>query len=287
MLNLIKMDLYRLFRTKSFWIMIAVTIFVAFFSVFMTNFELTSKQDTVIDMANASVSDVPPEEADVTFGVYVDTNPEWADRIDFTDLVNSNICGQLLAILCVIFPPIFVNGEQKNGYIKNIAGHYHNRGILVLSKLVAVAVQVLVIFAVFFISAAIMGRICWGDNLVFDDIGGFAKISSVHFLLHYAFAALVTAITILMRGSGLGITFGVLSTTGVTTLLYAFTDIIIHKCGVSDEFSISRYFIESCIGIVGTDLSGGDLTRVIAVGAVFLTASALISMTVMQKRDIR
>lgn len=287
MLNLIKMDLYRLFRTKSFWIMIAVTIFVAFFSVFMTNFELTSKQDTVIDMANASVSDVPPEEADVTFGVYVDTNPEWADRIDFTDLVNSNICGQLLAILCVIFPPIFVNGEQKNGYIKNIAGHYHNRGILVLSKLVAVAVQVLVIFAVFFISAAIMGRICWGDNLVFDDIGGFAKISSVHFLLHYAFAALVTAITILMRGSGLGITYGVLSSTGITALLYAFTDIIIHKCGVSDEFSISRYFIESCIGIVGTDLSGGDLTRVIAVGAVFLTASALISMTVMQKRDIR
>lgn len=287
MLNLIKMDLYRLFRTKSFWIMIAVTIFLAFFSVFMTNFELTSQQDTVIDMANASVSDVPPEEADITFGVYVDTKPEWADRIDFTDLVNSNICGQLLAILCVIFPPIFVNGEQKNGYIKNIAGHYHNRGILVLSKLVAVAVQVLVIFAVFFISAAIMGRICWGDNLVFDDIGGFAKISSVHFLLHYAFAALVTAITILMRGSGLGITYGVLSSTGITALLYAFTDIIIHKCGVSDEFSISRYFIESCIGIVGTDLSGGDLTRVIAVGAVFLTASALISMTVMQKRDIR
>lgn len=287
MLNLIRMDLHRLFRIKSFWIMTAITVFIAFFSVYMTNFDVTSREDTVIDLANASVSEVPPEEADVTFGVYVDTQPEWADGLDFTDLINSNVAGQLLAILCVIFPPIFVNGEQKNGFVKNIAGQLPNRGMLVLSKLTAVAVQVLIIFVAFILSTAIMGKICWGDKLVFESVSDFAKIFGLHYLLHFSFASLVTALTILLRGSAFSMTYGILCSTGIASLLYAFTDILLHKCGVSEEFTISSYFIENCIGVVSPDLSGGDLTRVIAVGVVFLAVSALTAMTVMQKRDIR
>ena len=287
MLNLIKMDLHRLFRIKSFWIMIAVTVFVSLFSVYMTHYDATTHTDTVVDMTDMSVSEVPPEEADVVFGIYVDTKSEWADKIDFTDLLNSNIAGNMLAILCAIFPPIFVNGEQKNGYIKNIAGQLNNRGMLVLSKLVAVAVQVLIIFAVFIFSAAVMGKICWGDKLVFESVSDFAKVFGIHYLLHFSFASLVTALTILVRGSGLGMTFGILCSTGITSLLYAFADILIHKCGVSEEFTISKYVIEGCISIVTPDLSGGDLGRVITVGAVFLVASTLLSMTVMQKCDIR
>lgn len=109
----------------------------------------------------------------------------------------------------------------------------------------------------------------------------------IHYLLHFSFASLVTALTILVRGSGLGMTFGILCSTGITSLLYAFADILLHKCGVSEEFTISKYLIESCISTVTPDLSGGDLVRVIAVGAVFLVASTLLSMIVMQKRDIR
>ena len=287
MLNLIRMDLHRLFRIKSFWIMIAVTVAVALFSVYMTHFDATSQSDMVVDMTDMSVSEVSPDEADVTFGIYVDTKSEWADKIDFTDLINSNIAGNMLAILCAIFPPIFVNGEQKNGYIKNIAGQLSNRGMLVLSKLATVAVQVFIIFVVFIFSAAVMGKICWGNEMVFESIGDFAKVFGIQYLLHFSFASLVTALTILVRGSGLGMTFGILCSTGITSLLYAFADILLHKCGASEEFTISSYFIENCITIVNPELSGGDLVRVIAVGAVFLVASTLISMTVMQKRDIR
>ncbi len=267
--------------------MIAVTVFVSFFNVYIVYFDVTSHKAIEANMTDMSVSEAPPEETDVTFGVSVDTKPEWADRLDFTDFVNYNAAGQILALLCAIFPPIFVNGEQKNGYIKNIAGQLHNRGMLVLSKLAAVAVQVLIIFAVFIFSGAIMGKIRWGDRLVFESVSDFAKIFGIHYLLHFAFASLVTALTILTRGSAFSMTFGILCSTGITSLLYVFTDILLHKCGVSEEFTISKYFIENCIAIVSPDLSGGDLARVIIVGAVFLVISTLISMTVMQKRDIR
>jgi len=125
------------------------------------------------------------------------------------------------------------NSEEKlttvilqNGYIKNIAGQLNNRGMLVLSKLAAVAVQVLIIFAVFIFSAAVMGKICWGDKLVFESVSDFAKVFGIHYLLHFSFASLVTALTILVRGSGLGMTFGILCSTGITSLLYAFADIL-------------------------------------------------------------
>lgn len=291
MLNLIKMDLHRLFRIKSFWVMIAVTLFVSFFGVYMTHYmtnnPVAPHDAAAADMTEIDASDAPHKEVDVVFGVAVETKPEWADRLDFTDLVNSNIAGQLLAILCVIFSSVFVNGEQKNGYIKNIAGQLHNRGMLVLSKLAAVAVQVLIIFAVFILSAAIMGKICWGDKLAFESVSNFAKILGIHYLLHFAFASLVTALTILMRGAAFSMTFGILCSTGITSLLYAFADILLYKCGVSEEFTISNYFIENCITIVSPDLSGGDLARVIAVGAVFIVISTLIAMTVMRRRDIK
>lgn len=287
MLNLIRMDLHRLFRIKSFWIMIAVTIFVSFFSVYMTYIETTSQNDVVIDMSDMSTSEESTEEIDATFGIYIDTKSEWADKINFNDLINAHIVGQLLAILCVIFPPIFVNGEQKNGYIKNIAGQFHNRGMIVLSKLTTVAIQVLIIFTVFILSMAIMSKICWSDKLVFESVNNFAKIFGLHYLLHFAFASLVTTLTILLKGSGFSMTFGILCSTGISSLLYAFANVILNKCGVSEEFNIGNYFIENCITIVSPDLSGGDLTRVIIVGTVFLVASTIISMTVMQKRDIR
>lgn len=287
MFNLIKMDLHRLVRIKSFWIMIGVTVFVTFFSVYMTHYDVTSRNDTVVDLSNGSVSQVSPEEADIVLGVYVDTKSEWADRIDFTDLINSNIASQLLAILCVIFPPLFVNGEQKNGYIKNIAGQLSSRGLLVLSKLFAVAIQVLVIFVVFVLSAAVIGRILWGEKLVFESISDFTKVLGLHYLLHFSFASFITALTILLRGSGFSMTFGILSSTGITSYLYAFVNILLQKCGASKDFNIGSYFVENCIAIVNPDLIGGDLIRVIVVGLVFIAVSTLISMFVIQKRDIR
>lgn len=268
--------------------MIAVTVFMAFFDVYMTNYSLNTQKSAVLTGTDLSASEAPNEESDiVTLGVHVDTKAEWADRLDFTAFINSTAAGPLLLILCAIFPPIFVNGEQKNGFIKNIAGQWGSRGMLVLSKLFAVAIQVLIIFMVFIFSAAIMGTICWSDRLVFESISDFAKIFGIHYLLHFAFASLVTALTILMRGSGLSMTFGILGSTGITSLLYTFVNILLQKCGAPGDFNIGNYFIENCITIVSPDLGGSDLTRVIVVGAVFLVVSTLIAMIVMQKRDIR
>lgn len=288
MLNLMRMDLHRLVRTFSFWVMIGVTIFIAFFSAYMTDYDVNSQDDTVVGSTGFFESETSPEDADVIFGIHMETDPSWADgNIDFTDYINSNMSSLLLAILCVIFPPLFVNAEQKNGFVKNIAGQLPNRGMLILSKLFTAAVQVLVIFGVFTMSTAVMGAVLWGDRLVLESVSDFTKIFGLHYLLHFSFASFAIALTVLLRSAGFSMTFGILCTTGITSLLYGFVNILIQRGGGPADFNIGSYTLESCIAIVNAELSGADLTRVIIVGAAFLIVSALCGMMVMHKRDVR
>ena len=89
-----------------------------------------------------------------------------------------------------------------------------NRGMLVLSKLCAVAVQVIVMFAIYLIVSPLSCSILFGERLVFDFSEEFVKVFALHLLLHYAFSVLVTAVTILLRGSALSMTFGIIVSAG-------------------------------------------------------------------------
>lgn len=281
MLNLIKMDLHRLFRIKSFWIMILTTLILTIFGTYMTYFGSTNYEPIV------SSNNMALEAPDVQIGFGVRIKPEWANKVDFNELFNSNIQGNMLAILCAIFTVIFVNGDQKNGYIKNIAGQFSNKGMLVLSKLVAVAVQLLVIFIVYSVTSALIGKICWGDKLVFDAVSDFVKLFSIQYFLHFSFASLISAFTIILKSGSLAMTFGIFSAAGITSLLHSLIDILLHKCNVSKEFSISNYFIENCIKTFSIDLNSDDFTRIVIVGIAVFIASTFASMLIMQKRDIR
>lgn len=273
MFNLIKMDLRRLTRTKSFWIMIAVAVLLAGFSVYMTDYTRELQQDIYAESGGVFFS--------------VESQPWLVGKLNFTDLVNIDAAGLSLTLLCAIFVPLFVNAEQKNGYIKNIAGQLPNRSALVLSKLVAVAVQVFVLFTVYFLSMAIAGKLFLADDLYFGSFGGFAKLIGIHYLLHLGFAAMIMALTIFVRGSGLGMTFGILCSTPLTGSIYKLINIPLHKCGISEKFSIGDYVIEQCIQAVKPDLAGDDLTRVLVVGVVFLVVSTVAAMVVMRKRDVK
>ena len=273
MLNLIKMDLYRLSRMKSFWIMIAVTVSIAFIGAFMADYAMGLQKDAMVEAGG--------------FFVSINAMKDVPDTIPFSGWMSGDLSSHVPLLLCAIFAPMFVNGEQKNGYVKNIAGQLSNRGMLVLSKLVTVAVQVAVIFAAYFVASAISGQIFFGDMLVFGSFSQFAKALGIQYLLHFAFSALLAALTICWRGSGLSMCLGILCTTNAIGLVYNLTDILLHKCGVSERFTIGDYAIENCIAIVTSDLLSGDLPRVLAVGIGFILVSAVSAMFVMRKRDIR
>lgn len=281
MINLIKMDLYRLVHSVSFWIMIAVTVALAVFSTGMTKYDL----DLVAEEGESSLR---PEEDTQMFGVVVETNYEWLDgEIGFDELVSVDLASSLVLILPVIFIPLFVNGEQKNGFVKNIAGQLPNRGMLAVSKLFAAAVQVFVIFVIYCLSVAAAGRFYFGERFVIGSVTDFLFIFVLHYLLHVSFGAVVLMLTVVLKNSAFSMVFGILCCCGISMLAYNLINIAVHFISKVSEFDISKYMIETNIECVRSGLGQSDLFRIILVGFGFLAASAMASAAVMQKRDIR
>ena len=101
MSKMIKMDLYRFFRSASTWIILFVDILLAFFSVMLVS-------------ANTSIQ------------IYSNTG----------ELLAAQMNGGMIMILCSIAVIIFVSAKYKNGFIKNIANQLPRREMLVFPEII-------------------------------------------------------------------------------------------------------------------------------------------------------
>lgn len=290
MLNLIKMDLYRMFHSLSTWIVLLFTAGAALFCVSMVNIDIESMEEDpayleeMFDEAPAAES--VPE--DLQIGLYSVTDPNWVNGdIDAGELVGTQIQSGILALLCIIFTAVFVNAEQRNGYVKNIAGQLSNRGILILSKLAACAVQVLFIMAVFILSTLLSGEIFWHGRIVAGSFSDLLACLGTQYLLNMGFCALILLLCTLTRSSAFGMTAGILMVLGVLFSVYALISRGISSILPGKDFNLSLYMLEGNIQMAGIGAPAGTMLRAVAVGLVFLIVSAAAAMTVMQKRDVR
>ena len=118
MLNLIKMELYRLFHSTSTWILFFFTISAAVFTVVMTKIDVSG----MASRTGTEAEQAGEQEIDFAFGIYTETKEEWADgEVLFSELLGSELASGMFLILVTIFVSVFVHAEQKNGYLKNIA----------------------------------------------------------------------------------------------------------------------------------------------------------------------
>lgn len=135
MFNLIKMDIHRLFYSKSTWVIFFFVAVLSVFSVTMTNTDIHMMKE------EPSATEETMDERQI--GISVEADSEWVDGdIEIGSIISVEMRSALLAILCVIFTALFINAEQKNGYIKNIAGQFPRREKLVASKFIAIAFQI-------------------------------------------------------------------------------------------------------------------------------------------------
>ncbi len=287
MFNLIKMDLYRMVHSVSFKVMMVVVIAVAFFTIGMTSYDVAYTREQlekgIVQMEETAAED---DKIVIEMGISVTSNDSWVDEVPFSELVNENMKSNLLLLLCAIFVPLFVHAEYKNGYIKNIAGQLSNRGVLVVSKLVAVAVQILILFVSYIVWAAVAGMVFFKDTLVTGNFMDLLGGSALHYLLCLAVAYVVLMLTLVTRSSALPLTFGVLCSTGFTALLYSGINAVVSMITGKDTFDIGLYTPEMNVGHITFDMTNEALTRVLIVGSVYAVLAAVIAISIMKKRDV-
>ena len=307
MINLIKMDLYRMVHSICTWVMLLVTVGIALFCVAMVNIDLedmaenpqyseeTSQMGIVSFQIKVKTQDAQEEteetensEEEQQIGLYADSDPGWIEgQILAGDLISTQLESGILTLLCVIFAAIFFNGDQRNGFLKNIAGQYPNRGILVISKMTAAAVQILLMEILFAMATGVTAEIIWGEQFVLGFLPQMLPFLCVQYLLNLGAAGLILLLCTLTRSAAFGMTAGILMIMGILLPVYSVIERAFAALLPSLRLNISQYVLEGNIGVAGMEASSDILTRASMVGAVCLVLSVLLAMVIMKKRDIR
>ena len=171
MLNMIKMDVYRMFRTKSMYVIWIILLASALLTSFLSKIDYDAvnkewEKKQAVDVVNAQ--DIEEQQADdsnkeqlsqqntdnVNIGMSVELPTEPGKKVTVMDVFFSNAQGKFYALFLVIFAVMFATADIKSGYIKNIGGQVSQRGMLIVSRAVALALFTAITFAGIFVFQA-------------------------------------------------------------------------------------------------------------------------------------
>lgn len=281
MLNIIKMDLYRMLKTKSMyviWIVLAAILLITT-SLCKTDYELLNEKDA---MKQEQVTE--PTVDNINVGMMVTLPTEPGEKVTVYDIFFANSQGKLYALLLVIFTVLFSTADISSGYIKNIGGQVGNRGSLIFSRSIALSVfSVLTMTGAFLFQAAanciVFGELEWGNTKAI------LSYFVTELALHYALVLICMAIAIILKNNVISMVIAVCLSMNVMTIVYGMINSAIQKIGIQN-FQIYKYTITGKLSLLPMNPSGNECLAAFGVAIVFIVMMISVSSVVFQKRDI-
>ena len=216
MLNIIKMDLYRMLKTKSMyviWIVLAAILLITT-SLCKTDYELSTEKDA---MKQEQVTE--PTVDNINVGMMVTLPTEPGEKVTVYDIFFANSQGKLYALLLVIFTVLFSTADISSGYIKNIGGQVRNRGTLIFSRAIALAVFTVLTMAGAFLFQAAANGIVFGE-LEWGNTKAILSYFVTELALHYALVLICMAIAIILKNNVISMVIAVCLSMNVMTIVY-------------------------------------------------------------------
>ena len=277
MLNMIRMELYRMFKTKSLyviWLVLAAGIlFTTGLSADeMKTYTMEEKQEMYEYATGQQKSDTVNLGMDVT----VPTKP--GDTVSVFDLFYGNIKGKFLALFMVIFAVLYSTADMTSGFIKNIAGQVRDRRGLVFAKGVSLFVYT-VLTMLIFTGIQTISNALFFDELVFGPVKEFLQYAGIQTLLHFALLAIV------LRNNVISMMLSVCLCMNVLVIFYSFLDNLIAKAHIKN-FHVLEYTVTGNISFLETNVTAKMAVTALAVSIAFVIVMIEVCSTVFKKRDI-
>ena len=314
MLNMIKMDVYRMFRTKSMYVIWIILLASALLTSFLSKIDydaankewekqqaVESQADTDTDMQAADVvnaQDIEQQQAadsnkeqlsqqntdNVNLGMSVELPTEPGKKVTVMDVFFSNAQGKFYALFLVIFAVMFATADIKSGYIKNIGGQVSQRGMLIVSRAVALALFTAITFAGIFVFQAAANMLAF-KCVVWGNWKEIIPYFLTELTLHYAFVLICMAIAVIIKNNVISMTLSVCLTMNIMSIVYAFIDYVVNRKGLHN-FSIYKYTVTGRMAMLPMDAGREDVVSSMCVAAVFIIIMLSLSSYIFQKRDI-
>lgn len=269
MFNLLRMDLYRMIRSKAVYICLVfllATIFLCYGIVFLVGTSQGQELAPRIGMG------VLTEE-------YQDGN-NLLEGVTVIEMIRQSFMdGGCYSLVLGIVAALFVCSDFQSGFVKNIMTLHRKRWKYIGSKLMTIGIVNLFYLITCFGFGMVM-------NLLFHRMVPFGPIKDLVFYLTWAwfvmtaFAALIIMICILTRSIGAGIAAVILFGSGI--ILYP-------VMGITNLFGLGEWFNYTLYYNISTGPSRYQTTadlKALVIGICFLALYGILSMTALAKQDI-
>ena len=268
MFNMLCMDLRRLFRSRSFYIILGVTAALILLVVLLTS--VVSDPETLDDM-RASGAEI--EEIDRRISEEIRSMTQ-------LDLTHETLGSGFLLVMIGIGMTLFVNSDFSSGFIKNICCAQPRRASYVLSKALTAGIYSGIVTllggALILLSPYLYGM--YPEPCAVADI---LRYLFWLWLPHWAFALMALALVLLTRSTTRGIILSLLAGSGLTAVMV----------GTVGKFlrwpPLERYLLASVVNGVYVPQSGiAQVWVVLACAVAWAVIYGVGGLLAMEKRDI-
>lgn len=193
MIKMIKMDLYRFFRSASTWIILFADSLLAFFSVMLV-------------AANQSIQSYS----------------------NVGELLAAQINGGMIMMLCATAVLVFVSAKYKNGFIKNIANQLPRREMLVFPEIIVTFVICALHFLIYTFCTITAGAAFFGNTFMNFSIFAIMKLLIVQLILHWGYCCFVLLFYMLTDSTTFTVIVGLLIAFKSLNVLYVLIERFTH-----------------------------------------------------------
>lgn len=296
MFNAIRMDVYRLFKTKSTYIILVIMIAMSVMGTGLMSVmtEMTGAESQQVqteqmsDNADYAGEDdqfnEDTEGAQSQLSVSVsEIDPDENDN-SVLSFAMSDISGLQAGLFIIIFTVLFSMADINSGFIKSIGGQVKGRGVLIVSKMAAIAIFTAIVIIADFLTELIAVNIFFDDAVV-GSASEIVRLLSSQFVLNFALAILMMAIAIIIKNNVVSMIIGVCMCTGIFELIFMGINYLMDKIGFSD-FDINNILITGKIQNVTIGADTADIGYALLTAAIYIAVSVLAVYNVFKHRDI-
>lgn len=271
MLNLIKMDLYRLFKTKSLKTGVIISAMISFVTIAIIAF-LSNLVPQLSPDSQVTMTEMMP---------FVN----WRNSVSFYDIILT-ATNVLSLMVSAVLASIFINEEQINGYIKNIAGQVKNKGMMIVAKFVALAVMTLFVLIAYTAGATVSGFVFFNNAITYEGLTQFLAVFGTKYVIYLSVNAIILFLCNLTKSKTLAVAVGVIFGSGASIIVY---NIISTFIGIvlKLEVPVASYVPDGLVFGLTMTAPSAEIIKAIAVAVAYIVVFIVASMVVMKKRDTR
>lgn len=282
MINILKMDLYKMFHSKSFYILnIALVVVVLFMAVVMKvtlnmDFEAAKQSNLRFHMDENSVSTNDPS---LTEEEYNEMLKDLRESMNVNEFITFQYSEFLISILLAIFIAIFICSESNTGFIKNIIPLKNSRVNLVVSKNIVVFIFVIIQGVIGVLSAMVSNLIVSG-KINFLDFKELMIYLGLQMFLRMAFGSLLILLAYLFRSKASSMSIGILLSVNIHGIFLNMLDKVVHVF----KIDLSRISLAGNMAI--PRFNSNDFKRVIIISLMYFIIYNIASIVRVSRMEI-